>query len=86
MRQNCKNTLEGGNKLAECICGWRNNIGGDVEIVRFGSKKVMDDIMISLPYEDILPENKEILVEISKIMEIKTKIDELFWEKYKRVD
>ncbi len=42
--------------------------------------------MISLPYEDILPENKEILVEISKIMEIKTKIDELFWEKYKRVD
>ena len=53
---------------------------------KFGSKKVMDDIMISLPYEDILPENKEILVEISKIMEIKTKIDELFWEKYKRVD
>ena len=48
--------------------------------------KVMDDIMISLPYEDIWPENKEILVEISKIMEIKTKIDELFWEKYKRVD
>ena len=40
---------------------------------KFGSKKVMDDIMISLPYEDILPENKEILVEISKIMEIKTK-------------
>ena len=46
----------------------------------------MDDIMISLPYEDILPENKEVLVEISKIMEIKSKIDELFWEKYKRVD
>ena len=40
----------------------------------------MHDIMISLPYEDILPENKEILVEISKIMEIKTKIDELFWD------
>lgn len=53
---------------------------------KFGNRKVMDDIMISLPYEDILPENKEILVEISKIMEIKTKIDELFWEKYKRVD
>ena len=53
---------------------------------KFGNKKVMDGIMISLPYEDILPENKEILVEISKIMEIKTKIDELFWEKYKRVD
>lgn len=40
----------------------------------------MDDIMISLPYEDILPENKEVLVEISKIMEIKNKIDELFWD------
>ena len=48
---------------------------------KFGSKKVMDDIMISLPYEDILPENKEVLVEISKIMEIKSKIDELFWNK-----
>ena len=61
---------------------------GEINIFfeKFGSKKVMDDIMISLPYEDILPENKEILVEISKIMEIKTKIDELFWEKYKRVD
>ena len=58
----------------------------DIFFEKFGSKKVMDDIMISLPYEDILPENKEILVEISKIMEIKTKIDELFWEKYKRVD
>lgn len=53
---------------------------------KFGNRKVIDDIMISLPYEDILPENKEILVEISKIMEIKTKIDGLFWEKYKRVD
>jgi len=40
----------------------------------------MHDIMISLPYEDILPENKEILVEISKIMEIKNKIDGLFWD------
>ena len=61
---------------------------GEINIFfeKFGSKKVMDDIMISLPYEDILPENKEVLVEISKIMEIKTKIDELFWEKYKRVD
>ena len=61
---------------------------GEINIFfeKFGSKKVMDDIMISLPYEDILPENKKILVEISKIMEIKTKIDELFWEKYKRVD
>ena len=58
----------------------------DIFFEKFGSKKVMDGIMISLPYEDILPENKEVLVEISKIMEIKTKIDELFWEKYKRVD
>ena len=58
----------------------------DIFFEKFGSKKVMDDIMISLPYEDILPENKEVLAEISKIMEIKNKIDELFWEKYKRVD
>ena len=58
----------------------------DIFFEKFGSKKVMDDIMISLPYEDILPENKKVLVEISKIMEIKTKIDELFGEKYKRVD
>ena len=56
---------------------------GEINIFfeKFGSKKVMDDIMISLPYEDILPENKEVLVEISKIMEIKSKIDELFWNK-----
>ena len=58
----------------------------DIFFEKFGNKKVMDDIMISLPYEDILTQNKEVLVEISKIMEIKTKIDELFWEKYKRVD
>ena len=53
----------------------------DIFFEKFGSKKVMDDIMISLPYEDILPENKEVLAEISKIMEIKSKIDELFWNK-----
>ena len=53
----------------------------DIFFEKFGSKKVMDDIMISLPYEDILPENKEVLVEISKIMEIKSKIDALFWNK-----
>ena len=58
----------------------------DIFFEKFGSKKVKDGIMISLPYEDILPENKEVLAEISKIMEIKNKIDELFWEKYKRVD
>ena len=53
----------------------------DIFFEKFGSKKVMDDIMISLPYEDILPENKEVLAEISKIMEIKSKIDALFWNK-----
>ena len=53
----------------------------DIFFEKFGSKKVMDGIMISLPYEDILPENKEVLAEISKIMEIKSKIDELFWNK-----
>ena len=58
----------------------------DIFFEKFESKKVIDDIMISLPYEDILPENKEVLAEISKIMEIKNKIDGLFWEKYKRVD
>jgi len=36
LRQNCKNTLEGANKLAECVCGWGNNIVRDVKIVRFG--------------------------------------------------
>jgi len=41
----------------------------------------MHDIMISLPYENILPENKEVLVEIIKIMEIKSEIEELFWNK-----
>ena len=33
LRQNCKNTLEGANKLAECICSWRNNIVGNIEII-----------------------------------------------------
>ena len=37
--------------------------------------------MISLPYENILPENKEVLVEIIKIIEIKSEIEELFWNK-----
>lgn len=41
----------------------------------------MHDIMISLPYENILPENKEVLVEIIKIIEIKSEIEELFWNK-----
>ena len=34
----------------------------DIFFEKFGSKKVMDGIMISLPYEDILPENKKVLV------------------------
>ena len=41
----------------------------------------MHDIMISLPYENILPENKEVLAEIIRIMKIKSKINELFWDK-----
>lgn len=53
----------------------------DIFFEKFGSKKVMDGIMISLPYEDILPENKEVLVEIIKIIEIKSEIEELFWNK-----
>ena len=53
----------------------------DIFFEKFGSKKVMDGIMISLPYEDILPENKGVLLEISRVMEIKSKIDELFWNK-----
>ena len=36
--------------------------------------------MISLPYEDILPENKDILNEIEDITEIKNKIDNFFWK------
>lgn len=36
--------------------------------------------MISLPYEDILPENKEVLKEIKDIIEIKNKIDNFFWK------
>ena len=41
----------------------------------------MDDITINLPYEYILPENKEVLAEIIRIMKIKSKINELFWDK-----
>ena len=41
----------------------------------------MDDITISLPYEDTLSQNKEVLMEISRVIEIKSKIDELFWDK-----
>ena len=42
-------------------------------------KKIVDDIMISLPYEDILPDSY-IVDEIKDIMEIKNKIDSFFWK------
>lgn len=42
-------------------------------------EKIVDDIMISLPYEDILPDNY-IVDEIKDIMEIKNKIDSFFWK------
>ena len=42
-----------------------------------GREKIVDDIMISLPYEDILPDSY-IVDEIKDIMEIKNKIDSFF--------
>ena len=44
-----------------------------------GREKIVDDIMISLPYEDILPDSY-IVDEIKDIMEIKNKIDSFFWK------
>ena len=46
-----------------------------------GNKKILDDIIIGLPYEDILEEDKEVLEEIKHIMELKEKIDNMFWKK-----
>ena len=42
-------------------------------------KKIVDDIMINLPYEDILENDKDIFEEIKEIMELKDKIDKLFF-------
>lgn len=41
-------------------------------------KKIVDDIIINLPYEDILENDKDIFEEIKEIMELKDKIDKLF--------
>ena len=50
----------------------------DIFFQKYRNKKIVDGIMISLPYEDILPENKEVLNEIKNIIEIKNKIDNFF--------
>ena len=42
-------------------------------------KKIVDDIIINLPYEDILENDKDIFEEIKEIMELKDKIDKLFF-------
>ena len=52
----------------------------DIFFQKYRNKKIVDSIMISLPYEDILPENKEVLKEIKDIIEIKNKIDNFFWK------
>jgi hypothetical protein len=44
-----------------------------------GREKIVDGITISLPYEDILP-NNYIVDEIENIIEIKNKIDSFFWK------
>ena len=44
-----------------------------------GREKIVDGITISLPYEDILENNKDIFEEIKEIMELKDKIDKLFF-------
>lgn len=44
-------------------------------------KKIIDAIMVSLPYEDIQFENTKILNEIKEIMELKEKINKLFYVK-----
>lgn len=51
----------------------------DIFFQKYKNKKIVDDIMISLPYEDILPDNY-IVDEIKDIMEIKNKIDSFFWK------
>ena len=51
----------------------------DIFFQKYKNKKIVDDIMISLPYEDILPDNY-IVDEIKDIMEIRNKIDSFFWE------
>ena len=53
----------------------------DIFFEKFKNKKIVDYIAIGLPYEDILEGDKEILEEIKDIMELKEKIDNMFWKK-----
>ena len=53
----------------------------DIFFEKFKNKKIIDYIVIRLPYEDILEEDKEVLEEIKDIMELKEKIDNMFWKK-----
>ncbi|BBM46118.1 hypothetical protein JMUB4039_2070 [Leptotrichia trevisanii] len=52
----------------------------DIFFKKNKKRKIIHNIMIRLPYEDILPENKEVLKEIKDIIEIKNKIDNFFWK------
>lgn len=42
-------------------------------------KKIVDGIMVSIPYEDIKEKNKETMKEIKEIIELKNKIDKLLF-------
>ena len=53
----------------------------DIFFEKFKNKKIVDYIAIGLPYEDILEGDKEVLEEIKDIMELKEKIDNMFWKK-----
>jgi len=53
----------------------------DIFFEKFKNKKIIDYIVIRLPYEDISEENKEVLEEIKDIMELKEKINNMFWKK-----
>ena len=52
----------------------------DIFYKKHKKRKIIHNIMIKLPYEDILSENKDILNEIEDITEIKNKIDNFFWK------
>ena len=51
----------------------------DIFFQKYRNKKIVDGIIIGLPYEDILP-NNYIIDEIKGIIEIKNKIDNFFWK------
>lgn len=50
----------------------------DLFFDRYGYKKILETIMISLPYEDIIDDNK-ILEEIKDVMELRDKIKKMFF-------